>query len=117
MWEPLAADGIATFRLLSAAIFTLDLAQAALADLSVLTGGGQAPPILVDIRRSGGISREARTYLGDPMGTYAALALLVGSVATQMIANFFIALNHPKIPTRIITDEEKALQWLRGYVS
>jgi len=38
-------------------------------------------------------------------------------VAHALIANFFIALNHPKIPTRIFTDEEKALQWLRGYVA
>jgi hypothetical protein len=38
-------------------------------------------------------------------------------VAHALIANFFIALNHPKIPTRIFTDEEKPLPWLRGYVA
>jgi hypothetical protein len=112
----IAVDGIATFRLLSAAVFTLDLARAAITDLSALTDGGHMPPILVDIRRSGGITREARTYLGDPTGKYVALALLAGSASTQMIANFFIGLNHPKIPTRVFTDEEKALRWLRAYI-
>ena len=118
LWEPLAVDGIATFRLLRSSVLTLEVAQALIADLSLLTRGSASPsPILVDMRRSGGATREARTYLGGPTGKYAALALLVGSAATQMIANFFIALNHPKIPTRIFTDEEKALQWLRGYVA
>jgi hypothetical protein len=113
VWE-LDVDGIATFRMLTAATFTLELAQATIADLMALTGGKRTP-ILVDVRRSKGITREARTFLGNQTGSYSALAMLAGSPATQMIANFFIGLNRPSVPTQVFTDEEQARTWLRRY--
>jgi len=116
VWEPLDGGGIAVFRLLTSAPFTLDLAQTTIADLTALTGGKRVP-IMADIRRSKGMTQEARAFFGNPNPPYSALAILADSPVTRMIANFFIGLNRPSVPTHVFTDEEKALHWLRGYVA
>lgn len=73
--------------------------------------------VLADIRQAKSVSREARALFGEAADRYAALALLAGSLPTQVIANFFIGLNRPKVPTQMFTDEAKALTWLRQYVA
>ena len=113
-WEPLGVDGIAVFRLLTSAPFTLDLARATIADLTALTGGKRVP-IMADIRRSKGMTQEARAFFGNPNPPYSALAILADSPVTRMIANFFIGLNRPSVPTHVFTDEENARAWLRRY--
>ena len=113
-WEPIDADGIAVFRLLTSAPFTLDLARATITDLIALTGGKRVP-IVADIRLSKGMTAEARTFFGNPNPPYSALAILADSPVTRMIANFFIGLNRPSVPTQIFTDEEKARAWSRRH--
>ena len=113
-WEPIDADGIAVFRLLTSAPFTLDLARATITDLIALTGGKRIP-IVADIRRSKGMTAEARAFFGKPNPPYSALAILADSPVTRMIANFFIGLNRPSVPTQIFTDEEKARAWSRRH--
>jgi hypothetical protein len=113
-WEPIDADGVAIFRLLTSAPFTLDLARVTIADLIALTGGKRVP-IVADIRRSKGMTAEARAFFGNPNPPYSALAILAGSPVTRMIANFFIGLNRPSVPTQIFTDEGKARAWSRRH--
>src|SRR6185436_5671932 len=59
-------------------------------------------PVLMDIRASLGIEREARAYYSS-LRSITARALLVGSPVTQLMANFFIRINKPVIPTRLFT--------------
>jgi hypothetical protein len=113
-WEPIDADGIAVFRLLTSAPFTLDLAKATITDLIALTGGKRVP-IIADIRRSKGMTAEARAFFGNANPPYSALAILADSPVTRMIANFFIGLNRPSVPTQVFTDEGRARAWSRRY--
>jgi hypothetical protein len=61
------------------------------------------------------VTREARVIFGGASDAFSALALLAGSPKTQLIANFFIGISRPKVPTQMFTDEEKALAWLRRH--
>jgi hypothetical protein len=42
-------------------------------------------------------------------------AMLVGSVLSEMIGNFFINLNKPDAPTKLFTNESDAVNWLLSF--
>jgi hypothetical protein len=114
IWEPLGPDGIAKIRYQVGDVVTGDIARATVGELRALTGGKRRP-VLVDIRKLKLVTREARVIFGGASDSFSALALLAGSPKTQLIANFFIGISRPKVPTQMFTDEEKALTWLRRH--
>jgi hypothetical protein len=71
-------------------------------------------PMLVDMRAVDGIEREVRAYYSS-MEVSTARALLVESLVGQVIANFFIGLNKPKVPTRLFVSEAEAVAWLKSF--
>jgi hypothetical protein len=79
---------------------------------------GKPAPVLVDMRYTQGIDRETRNYYSSQDGLLAtkALALLVQSPITQLMANIFISLDQPPVPTRLFTSEDAAVAWLKTYV-
>lgn len=98
----------------------LPQAQESLADAqeNVRAGERLSPgrrPLLVDIRPMQHIEREARAYYSG-LQSITARALLVGSPVTRVIANFFISINRPVIPTKLFTSETEAVVWLRNFV-
>ena len=113
--EPLGADGIATFRYRAGTVLTEAIARSAMADLGIRTNG-KRQPLLADIRKVKTLTREARVFFDNVTDKFSALALLAGSPATQLMVNFFLGMSRPKVPTRMFTDEEKALAWLRRHV-
>lgn len=74
-------------------------------------------PLLVDIRVMRGIDRGARVYYSsaETAQTITALALLVESPLSRLLANFFMGLNKVQVPTRLFTAEDKAVEWLKGF--
>lgn len=62
------------------------------------------------------IDKEARDYLSNE-GTEGVLggALLVNSVYTEFFGNFFLRITQPKIPAKLFTDKNKALEWLEQF--
>jgi hypothetical protein len=53
-------------------------------------------------------------YAGPEAAKYAsALGLLVDSGTMKVIANLFLTINKPVMPTRMFTVKEDALEWLR----
>ena len=43
-----------------------------------------------------------------------ALALILGSPVSSMIGNIYQSINRPRHPTRLFTNEDRALEWLLG---
>lgn len=76
--------------------------------------GHRRTPVLVDMRGVRSQSREARLYFAGPEAerVTAAVALLVGSPVSRVLANAFFRLSVPRIPTRLFTDEAAAVAWL-----
>jgi hypothetical protein len=74
-------------------------------------------PLLVDIRAARPLLPEVRVqYAGERFDPYfAAMALLVRNNPLGItMGNIYFKIARPGIPTRIFSDEPKALAWLRG---
>lgn len=72
---------------------------------------------LIDVRAADSISDDARAIGVNKefSDMIAAMAIVVESSSTRIMANFFIRFNPLSIPTRIFTTPEAAKSWLLGY--
>lgn len=79
--------------------------------------GGRRSRVLVDMRGVRSQSREARQYFAGPEAEKAtrAVALLIGSPVSRVLANFFLRLTNQQIPTALFTSEEAAIAWLMRF--
>lgn len=79
---------------------------------------GKNYPVLVKIKSVRDCTKEARDFLAEKgcEGVIAG-AILADSIFENMIANLFIYLNKPLIPTKVFKDKTKAKQWLEQFLS
>lgn len=73
--------------------------------------------VLADIRKIWQATKQARQTAASKRMTKLniAMAILTSTLASRMLANFFIQFNKPVTPTRMFTSKEKALKWLESY--
>lgn len=64
------------------------------------------------------VSKEARAYSAafEAGGPCIAKAFVVNSTANRLIGNFYINFNKPKVATKLFSGEEKAVEWLKGFL-
>ncbi|HSH67580.1 MAG TPA: hypothetical protein VLB84_17700 [Bacteroidia bacterium] len=73
--------------------------------------------LLVDAHANVYISKEARAYSAElKPNAPIAMAIVVTSTANRLIGNFYINFNKPKVPTKLFSTEEKAIEWLKDYL-
>jgi hypothetical protein len=79
---------------------------------------GKKYPVLLKMKSIKDSTKEARDFLASEEGgkDVLAVAVYVNSVLENMIANFFIYLNKPLVPTKVFKDETKAKEWLANYI-
>ncbi len=101
--------------------FTADNAELTMADARICTEvmkkltGGIPRPMLGDFTKMKSQTKECRDYFAkDPnhLQTYSAIAIMVSSPISRMLANFFMGLNKPAKPTRLFDERDKAIEWL-----
>lgn len=65
------------------------------------------------------MDRESRAFhSGEMPNQYAkAVALLVKTPVSSIIGNFFLGLNKPSFPTKLFTEKEEAIFWLKEHVN
>lgn len=82
-----------------------------------LMNGGRGP-ILADVRHIKSVTKGARDMGNNEEGIRitTAFAILIESPVSQTIGNFFIGVTKPPYPTRLFTEEDKAIEWLSGFV-
>ncbi len=75
---------------------------------------GKSYPFLTDIKSIKETTKEARDFLASKDGCQNITkgAILIDSAVTKIIANFFIGLSRPVIPSKIFTSEADAKKWL-----
>lgn len=75
---------------------------------------GKPHVILIDTRLNSMSSDEARKYSsGDEPTKYRhAVAILFQGLAGRITANSLMNNYNPKVPTKLFTEEKKAIQWL-----
>lgn len=71
--------------------------------------------VLVTSGHLSSVSRGAREVVASKeyVGNTIAKALLVESLGHRIVGNFYLAVNKPFIKTRMFTEREEALAWLR----
>ena len=77
-------------------------------------------PQLVDFGKLQGIDRQAREYFAKDarhIAGYNAVAIIMNSPITTVVANFFMGLNKPLRPTRLFTTREAAYEWLAQFTA
>jgi hypothetical protein len=96
---------------------TLEDAQVNAAALARM-GQEKPRPWLIDIRLGQGVDRPARVYYSSAAVARftRAVALLIGSPVSRVVANFFIGLNKQLVPTQLFTSEEQAVTWLQTFL-
>lgn len=75
-------------------------------------------PLLIDSRDIKYINKEARDHFSmrNRESVVNAMAILIQSPLSRIIGNFFMGLNKPRVPARLFTSEDEALQWLKKHV-
>jgi hypothetical protein len=74
--------------------------------------------VLVDGRVNLSVSREARNYASQEKADEGRIAeaFIITSTANKLIGNFYMNVNKPSIPTKIFSSEDKAIEWLEGFL-
>lgn len=69
---------------------------------------------LIDIREVLFIDSKARAYGAEQYRKHVAgQALLIGSKFSTYFANLFLKFSKPKVPTKLFTNEDEAIKWLK----
>ena len=76
--------------------------------------GRRRTRVLVDMRGVRSQTRDARRYFAGPEAerVTAAVALLIGSPVSRVLASFFLKMLPQRVPSAIFTDEAAATTWL-----
>jgi hypothetical protein len=92
----------------------LALAQAIVAD-RVAFQKDKTFKLLIQERRGANFTKEARVYLAGKEGLVglSAIAILARNWVTYATASFILAIQKPKVPTRIFREESDARTWLQ----
>lgn len=77
--------------------------------------GNEPRPLLCDLTNVVRMTQECRKHFAGPehAKTFTKAALIVTSPISKMIGNFFLGLNKPLKPTRLFTNKEDGLKWLK----
>jgi hypothetical protein len=95
----------------------IDLAKRGSQAMREVTGG-EARPLLVDFTNLKSQTRECREfYSKDPkhLETYNAVAIIVNSTVSRVIANFFLKINKPDRPTQLFDERARGIEWLKQF--
>lgn len=73
-------------------------------------------PLLCDLTNVVKMSQECRQWFAgkEHAETFSKAALIVTSPISRIIGNFFLGLNKPLKPTRLFTNKEDAIKWLKS---
>jgi hypothetical protein len=94
---------------------SLDVAKACV-EARIFFSKGKTTLLLIDMTGIKSTTRAARQYMATVGTTQVkAAARVTGSDFNNALANFFLAVNKPMIPTRLFTDKQKAKQWLQQF--
>ncbi len=94
---------------------TVDIAEKGIQErLKFLTN--KPYPMLSDCRKIKMVSSEARDKMSqkDAGQGLSSVAIIVNSKVHEVIYNFFAAINKTPAPTKLFTNKEKALAWLKA---
>ncbi|MDQ3112208.1 MAG: STAS/SEC14 domain-containing protein [Bacteroidota bacterium] len=114
MWIGFGEDKILRVRILEGV--TVNLQQAKLMNEAMirLAGAGQFA-VLIDARVTYSWDKDAQEYIANNSGFRLATAILTNNSVSRLLTNSYVRLFKPEYPTKIFSDEEKAIAWLKEW--
>ncbi len=76
-------------------------------------------PLLLDLRGAQPVDPEVRRFYSGQVlvDHFSSLAILIDlSPVTRMMANVYVKVTRPPIPTKIFTDEKSAIDWTKSFL-
>jgi hypothetical protein len=79
--------------------------------------GGKLP-VLIMAATYANIEDNAREYAASKESTQYSTAegFVLKSLGQRILANFYLKVNKPEVPTRFFSEEKQAVEWLRSYL-
>lgn len=95
---------------------TIDVAKEIVRD-RLQVSNGVTMPVMIDLTNAFTIDKASRRYfsMGDAMKYLSASAILVRNEITKLGGNIYIRIDKPKIPTKLFTEQDKAIEWLNQF--
>ena len=116
-WTWMESDGIARTKTKPFSEVVID---DAIANSKVVNSLSQnSYPLLIDATEVKSITKEARDYfsMNNRDSKVIAFAILIKTPLSRIIANFFIGLNKPRVPIKIFTNEDVAIDWCKTFLN
>jgi len=110
------SDDILFFEYKSDVVITLAAAKRIVAD-RIYMQNEIAYPVFCDIRGIADTDKAGRDYLAK-YGSLAtkAVGILTSDSVSQTIIEFYLKISKPDVPTKVFTDKEAALNFLRPFI-
>jgi hypothetical protein len=79
---------------------------------------GKRRPLLVLGAPFANVDADAREFMASEQSTQysSAEAFVINSLGQKILANFYLKVNKPGVPTRFFTEQVQAEEWLRNYL-
>jgi len=86
--------------------------------ITMRLSAGVPLPMLIDFTNVRGMRRDVREYYTSEECSVlvTAVAIMTRSSIGRMVANFFLGINKTRVPTRLFSKPEEAVNWLKTYV-
>lgn len=109
-------EGILFFEYKPNTTIVLEVAMRVVADRVAFQNERQLP-VFCDMRGIISTDKAGRDYLAKSGSLLAkAVALIVSEKVSMTLSAFYLEINKPSVPTQIFTDEQEALEYLRGFL-
>lgn len=77
----------------------------------------EVSPILASGNTFSALDKESRVFWGSPEVTKhcSAIAMITNTLAMKLLANFYIKMSKPSVPTTFLSSEEECVRWLKNF--
>lgn len=108
-------DGVLFFVYKPGTHMNLEAAKQVVKD-RLAVQNGESYPVFCDMRGVRDSDKPARDYLAkEGSSLVRSVAVLTDSPVTKIMLNFYLTISKPLIPTKMFTDRNQALQYLKHF--
>jgi hypothetical protein len=113
MW---VSNGILFAEYKPGLVMNLEIAKQMVND-RIKVSNGISRPMFLDVRNLVSTDRATMKYYKkkEVIQYVSSCALITGNALGSLAGNIFLTLERPLIPTKLFTDQGKALEWLEKY--
>lgn len=111
----LRSDGIVEIQCLPNTVMTIEQGKLSTKIVAEITES-KPMPMLCDLTNVVKMSHECRQHFAGPehAAVFSKCALIISSPISKVIGNFFLGANKPLRPTKLFTNKQKGLDWLKS---